>query len=67
MYGYGPTVKCGIAEFQICFLFHEKNIIAAITHSKRRSLYGSAYRWIVNTLTLTKCSLGIVYLVSPVR
>ena len=45
------------------FLFDEKYIIAAIVHSKRRSLYGSAYRWIVNTLTLTKSRLGIVRLV----
>ena len=53
------TVKCGIAEFRVLFCLNEKEFIAIIIHSKRRSVYFSGYKWIVNTLTLTKSSIGV--------
>ena len=59
-----PTVKCGILEFHHgipdALLFNEQDFIVIVMHSKRRSVYFSGYRWIVNTLTLTKSSLGVV-------
>lgn len=54
-------------EFLMCFLFDEKNFIVIIMHSKWWSLYSSAYRWIVNTFTLTKFSLKVVHLVNLVH
>ena len=53
------TVKCGIAEFGMHFCLNEKDFIAIIIHSKRRSVYFSGYKWIVNTLPLTKSSIGV--------
>ena len=41
--------------------------IAAILHSKRRPIYGRAYRWIVNTLSLQNPALGYVWLILCVQ
>ena len=51
----GPTVKCGIPEFCLripdALFVWWKRFVAIIMYSKRRFLYASAYRWIVNALT----------------
>ena len=49
------------------YLVNRCEVSAALMHSKRRPLYGSAYRWVVNTLTHTKSSVEVVRSVSLAR
>ena len=47
-------------------LVYCKSRIAIIMYSKQQFVYASAYRWTVNTLRLTKSSLGVACLISLV-
>ena len=49
------------------FLFHEKDFIAIIMHPTCQSVYGSAYRWIGNTIMFIKRNIGVARLVSRAR